>query len=90
MQRTVVITWLGLMFTSGLAWAGGPGTPAPLSQAEIDGLLYMREEEKLARDVYQALYAEWESPAFANIAVSEQQHMDSILALICWVASCPV
>lgn len=39
-------------------------------------LLMMREEEKLARDVYRVLYDVWKIPAFANIAASEQSHMD--------------
>ncbi len=31
-----------------------------LSQNELAGLLLMREEEKLAHDVYQALYRQWQ------------------------------
>lgn len=42
----------------------------------------MREEEKLARDVYQALGAQWSLPIFTNIAASEQQHMDALLTLL--------
>lgn len=52
-----------------------------LSQAEIDALFYMREEEKLARDVYLFLASQWGLPAFSNIAKSEQAHMDSLLEL---------
>ena len=40
--------------------------------------MLMREEEKLARDVYTALYEVWNYPVFSNIAQSEQQHMDAI------------
>ncbi len=47
-----------------------------------DGILYMREEEKLARDVYLALYDIWGIRTFANIANSEQQHMDAVAYLI--------
>ncbi len=53
-----------------------------LSQAETDALLFMREEEKLARDVYNAMASLWGLPAFSNIASSEQTHMDAVLALI--------
>ncbi len=53
-----------------------------LSQAEIDALNYMREEEKLARDVYLALGRTWGLPVFTNIASSEQTHMDAILTLL--------
>lgn len=49
-----------------------------LSDAEIAGMYYMIEEEKLARDVYLALYEEWNDRIFENIARSEQRHMDAI------------
>jgi hypothetical protein len=55
---------------------------ADLTPEEIEDLLFMREEEKLARDVYLALYEQWGIPVFQNIAASEQVHMDSILSLI--------
>lgn len=42
----------------------------------------MREEEKLAHDVYAALYEIWGLPVFQNIAVSEQAHTDSVLGLL--------
>jgi hypothetical protein len=47
-----------------------------------DGLTYMREEEKLARDVYLALYEKWGIRTFLNIAKAEQQHMDAVGALL--------
>jgi hypothetical protein len=53
-----------------------------LSQEEISALLFMREEEKLARDVYDALYSIWGQPTFTNIAASEQAHMDEIKVLL--------
>ncbi|WP_457752916.1 DUF2202 domain-containing protein [Thermococcus sp.] len=54
-----------------------------LTQDEIDGILWMREEEKLARDVYLTLYEKWGLQIFYNIAMrSEQTHMDMVLALI--------
>ena len=53
-----------------------------LSKAEKDGILYMREEEKLARDVYQTLYNKWELQIFANIAKSEQTHMEAVKLLV--------
>lgn len=53
-----------------------------LTTAEATGLLYMKQEEKMARDVYQALGARWEHAAFARIAVSEQRHMDALDRLI--------
>ena len=63
--------------------AGLPAaTPAELTQAEIDGLLYMREEEKLAHDVYANLYQMWALPIFKNISNSEQSHFDALGVLI--------
>ena len=54
----------------------------PLDEGERDGLLFLFEEEKLARDVYTALYRTWQDPVFSNIASSEQKHMDAIRALL--------
>lgn len=53
-----------------------------LSQDEKDSLIYMREEEKLARDVYQTLGQTYNLQIFKNIANSEQKHMDSIEVLL--------
>jgi len=51
----------------------------PLSQVEIADLLWSREEEKVARDVYITLYDKWRHSTFSNISKSEQQHMDTML-----------
>lgn len=69
-----------LILTASLA--GGWARAAPLSDAEIQTLTFMREEEKMARDVYLTLNDTWSQPVLANIARSEQQHMDSMLALL--------
>ena len=53
-----------------------------LTAEEINDLLYMREEEKLARDVYQFLYEQWGLTVFQSISQSEQNHMDSVLELL--------
>lgn len=53
-----------------------------LSAEEIAGLYYMREEEKLAHDVYLALYAKWGAQVFNNIAQSETQHTEAVRSLI--------
>lgn len=42
----------------------------------------MREEEKLARDVYIYLFDQWGSEVFDNISNSEQTHTDAILTLL--------
>lgn len=69
---------------------GGTGTGATvldipatdLSVEETAALLFMREEEKLARDVYNTLYAVWGIQTFPNITASEQMHMDEIKVLL--------
>ncbi len=49
---------------------------------EMDGLVFMREEEKLARDVYLTLYENWGKRVFINISGSEQTHTDAIRYLL--------
>jgi len=54
----------------------------PLTEAEKATLVLMREEEKLARDVYISMYDLWGAVVFSNISVSEQRHMDAILKML--------
>lgn len=53
-----------------------------LSAEEIAGLMYMREEEKLAHDVYVALFNVWGANVFSQIALSEAEHTDAVRRLI--------
>lgn len=53
-----------------------------LSAQETQILMHMREEEKLARDVYRVMAVVWNQAVFANIAQSEQQHMDLVKLLL--------
>ncbi len=53
-----------------------------LNLAERQSLSLMREEEKLARDVYQALFSIWNVKIFNNIAQSEQTHTDAVKTLL--------
>lgn len=53
-----------------------------LTDADIEGLLLMREEEKLAHDVYMHFYGLYGQQLFLNIANSEQSHMDAVLVLL--------
>ncbi|MCF7933765.1 MAG: DUF2202 domain-containing protein [Spirochaetia bacterium] len=94
MKRITAITALLLLMIFSIAAQGTTeyteeitGTESPtedlsvydgLSAAEVEGLLLMREEEKLARDVYDALADIWNLRAFSNIAGSEQTHMDAV------------
>ena len=56
--------------------------PSDLTADESAGLLFMREEEKLARDVYNQMYTLWGQQVFQNIASSEQTHMDQVKLLL--------
>ena len=53
-----------------------------LTPEEIEGLLFMREEEKLAQDVYLQLAEIWDLRIFGNIARSEATHTEAIRSLI--------
>ena len=63
---------------------GGPGSQGPgdLTDDERTDLLFIREEEKLARDVYLEMYYVWGEGVFANISESEQRHMNAMLKMI--------
>lgn len=56
-------------------------TPDLLDE-ELSILLKMKEEEKLARDVYAALYAKWANPVFSRISKAESNHMNAIINLL--------
>ncbi len=57
-------------------------TASALSASEEEGLIFMREEEKLAHDVYVTLYAQWGLPVFQNIANSESTHTAAVKVLL--------
>jgi hypothetical protein len=76
-------TPLGTLAANG---KGGPAVSAPprasavapLSDAEVATLVWIREEEKLARDMYITLNTYFPAKIFVNIAASEQKHFDAI------------
>lgn len=53
-----------------------------LTDSELASLLKMKEEEKLARDVYSALYKKWGSQIFSKIAAAENNHLNAIILLL--------
>ncbi len=57
-------------------------TVEDLTAIEIDNLTFMREEEKLARDVYLTMFEAWGLSVFSNIAASEQSHTDAVAAML--------
>lgn len=98
MKRTVILVLALLITTSSALagngpWGGSSGCPGLLTivaelpyedvdvTEEADALL-MREEEKLARDVYLAMDDLWGLRVFGQISWSEQNHMDAVLAVL--------
>ena len=53
-----------------------------LSNEIKEQLKHLSEEEKLARDVYLALFDKWQDRVFKNIALAEQRHMDAVKVLL--------
>ena len=53
-----------------------------ITDEEAKALVLMREEEKLAHDVYGFLYEKWGNRIFDNIGQSEQRHMEAVLDLL--------
>lgn len=48
-----------------------------LTQADIDGLILDRQQEKLARDVYTVLNQTWNMDFLEKIILAEEKHMDA-------------
>ena len=55
---------------------------ATLSPSEIEGVLFIWEEEKAARDLYTSLYEKNNLSIFLDLARSEQSHMDQVKAVM--------
>lgn len=88
-QSLMIATLLGASVTLPVFAGNGSSakTPGqvvvpPLSADEAATLSYMREEEKVARDVYLNLGNTYESLVFTTISKSEQTHMNALLKLL--------
>ncbi len=68
--------------TQGKGAKGRVQAPVVLTEAEQEGLIFMAEEEKVARDVYLHLTQTWGADIFSNISASEQRHMDAVEGLL--------
>jgi hypothetical protein len=53
-----------------------------ITDAEINGIISLREEEKVAYDVYMYLYEKYDNLVFKNIAQNEKDHMIKMKELI--------
>lgn len=77
----VLLTWCG-PGVSHAATDDGLIIQSVLSEAETADLVFMREEEKLARDTYITLFETWGLRVFSNISSSEQTHMNTMLLML--------
>ena len=86
-QRTIVTLAAALLTIAGTSYSmagpshgngGGSGGSDPITDVETEDLMFMREEEKLARDTCLVLGEQWGLTIFSNIAKSEQKHMDAL------------
>lgn len=82
MKKILFATVLTLLMLSSCSNDNDNQSSIPLTQAEIDDLKFLREEEKLARDVYLFSYNKYQVSIFNNISQSEQKHMNSVLNLM--------
>ena len=53
-----------------------------ITPADIAGLMLMREEEKMAKDVYTYFYSQFNYRIFNNISKSETVHSEAVLRVI--------
>jgi hypothetical protein len=78
------LVWLiGLML---LGWSSctkkDDSVIIPVNDQEKSDLIFLREEEKLAHDVYIYAYHKYNNTSFLNISNSELSHTNSVLALL--------
>lgn len=74
-------TFLSLTLAAAAFAQGGPNVPistVALTADEAKQLTFMREEEKLARDLYQRFFRKYNISIFDRISKSEQAHFDAI------------
>jgi hypothetical protein len=82
MRKIVFVAFITAILLSHCSNESNNEDLIPLSQAEINDLKFLREEEKLARDVYLYSYDKYQLMIFDNISQSEQRHMNSVLNLL--------
>lgn len=79
MKNLVIIS---LLFASALSSCKKNVTSLTLSTQEKNDLTFLRQEEKLARDVYIYAYIKYNDNIFSDISSSEQSHINSVLNLL--------
>jgi len=75
MTRTIIIVLLAALAASSVFAAES------LTNDQAEDILYLLEEEKMARDLYTAFGEQWNLRVFANISSSEDRHMSRVADL---------
>ena len=79
MKKIVFVMFgLSILFSNG----SNDEKLTPLTEVEKNDLLFLREEEKLARDIYIYAYNKYQNTVFNSISQSEQKHMDNVLSIL--------
>ncbi len=78
MKNIILVVFLAL----GLSNCSKDEKNGALTENESSDLKFLREEEKLARDVYMYAYNKYQVAIFDNIFKSEQKHMDAVLNIL--------
>lgn len=79
---TIIAGAVVLLFAQSPPIAKDNITTDSLSKADIESIQYMREEEKLAHDVYTFYAGQYDIPIFRNISRSETVHQKAIIWLM--------
>ncbi len=79
-MNTIKFIVAAIIFVSISAFISAPSIS--LSPQEQEGLIKMREEEKLAHDVYKAMIEKWDHQVFKNISQSEARHTEMVKNLL--------
>ena len=73
----------GIMTLTGEKTTAEPAAVAmKLTSREEDGIIFIWEEEKMARDLYASLFRQNNLSIFQNLALSEQSHMDQAKSMV--------
>ncbi len=82
MRKVVIFAFVTSVFLMVSCTDNDTNSVVELTASEQNDLLVLREEEKLARDVYLYSFDKYGTTIFNNIASSEQNHMNKVLSLI--------
>ncbi len=81
-----ILSLVSLLLFVSLFMASSPSAMSAaqvkLTASEAAHLRFIREEEKLARDIYYVLAETWDLKIFVKIAESEQRHTDAVRLVI--------